>query len=285
MPTIALSTGSLYTYGIARVFELAAEAGFDAIEVLADQRWDSRQPGYLQRLSEESGLPIVAVHNPFKPFLPGWPDDSLGRLRESLALAREVGAGVVVAHLPLRIRGARIDLLGFRRRGLLVPLPLGGESDYRDFLLNGLATFEAEAGVKIGVENMPAKRFLGRGVNIHWLNDLETLSRLPHLTLDTTHIGTWGLDLLAVYERLKERIVHVHLSDFDGKEHRLPGKGHLPLAQLLGRLQHDGYAGAVSVELGPDALHAEDERQVRVCLQRVVAFCRQHTARWAPTSC
>ena len=46
MPTIALSTGSLYTYGIARVFELAAEAGFDAIEVLADQRWDSRQPDY-----------------------------------------------------------------------------------------------------------------------------------------------------------------------------------------------------------------------------------------------
>lgn len=34
------------------------------------------------------------------------------------------------------------------------------------------------------------------------------------------HIGTWGLDLLGVYERLKGRTVYVHLSDFDGEEHR-----------------------------------------------------------------
>jgi sugar phosphate isomerase/epimerase len=74
MPAIALSTGSLYTYGIARVFELAAEAGFDAIEVLADQRWDSRQPEYLRRLIQEFGLPVVAIHSPFASIgTPGWP--------------------------------------------------------------------------------------------------------------------------------------------------------------------------------------------------------------------
>ena len=36
MPTIALSTGSLHTYGLARVFELAAQAGFDVREVWVD---------------------------------------------------------------------------------------------------------------------------------------------------------------------------------------------------------------------------------------------------------
>ncbi len=50
---IALSTGSLYTYGTARVFELAAEAGYDGIEILTDHRWDSRQPAYLRRLSSD----------------------------------------------------------------------------------------------------------------------------------------------------------------------------------------------------------------------------------------
>jgi sugar phosphate isomerase/epimerase len=132
--------------------------------------------------------------------------------------------------------------------------------------------------VLIGVENMPAKPFLGRRVDIHWLNDLETLSQMPHLTLDTTHIGTWGLDLLAVYERLKARIVHVHLSDFDGREHRRPGEGRLPLGELLQRLTRDGYEGTVSLELGPEALEAEDEAQVRAHLQRAVDFCRTHTA-------
>lgn len=275
----ALSTGSLYTYGIARVFELAADAGFDAIEILVDHRWDSRQPAYLQRLSRESNLPIVAVHNPFKPFLPGWPHDTLGRLREAVALAHGVGAPVVVAHLPLRIRGARLEFFGFQRAPLLLPIPLGGETEYRGFLLNGLAAFEAQQGIQIAVENMPAKRFLNNKVDIHWLNDLETWSRLPHLTLDTTHIGTWGYDLLAVYERLKARIAHVHLSNFDGREHRLLDQGHLPLGELLERLQKDGYKGAVSLEMGPETLQAEDEGLVREHLQRMVRFCRERAGR------
>jgi sugar phosphate isomerase/epimerase len=279
MPRFALSTGSLYSYGIARAFELAAEAGFDAIEVLVDQRWDSRQPAYLRRLSEGTGLPIVAVHNPFKPTLPGWPHDPLGRLRETVALARNVGAGVVVTHLPLRIRGARIEFFGFRRSPLLLPIPLGGESEYRDFLLNGLAAFEAGEGVKVGVENMPTRHLLGRRVDIHWLNNLENLSRMPHLTLDTTHIGTWGADVLAIYEQLKARIIHVHLSNFNGQEHQLPENGHLPLGELLLRLARDGYDGAVSLEVGPDVLEAEDDGQVRAHLGRAVGFYRKHTSR------
>jgi sugar phosphate isomerase/epimerase len=278
MPTLVLSTGSLYTYGMARVFELAAWAGFDAVEILVDERWDTRQPAYLRRLSRETNLPIAAVHNPFKPFVPGWPHDALGRLQETVTVARQVGAAVVVAHLPLRTRGARLEFFGFRRGAMLLPIPLGGETAYRDFLLNGLAAFEASEGIQIGVENMPVKHVLGRVVDIHWLNNLETLAQMPHLTLDTTHAGTWGADLLAVYERLKARLVHVHLSDFDGREHRLPGDGHLPLAELLQRLSQDGYTGAASVEVGPEVLQAEDEAQVRSHLRRVVGFCREHTS-------
>jgi len=143
MLTIALSTGSLHSYGLARVFEMAAQAGFEAIEVLVDHRWDSRQPAYLRRLSREHNLPIIAVHSPFVILhTPGWPRDALGRLRESVGLARELGARVVVAHLPLRIRAIRLEFFGFQRQGLLLPLPLGGERAYRDFLLNGLAGYE-----------------------------------------------------------------------------------------------------------------------------------------------
>ncbi len=279
MPTITLSTGSLHTYGISRVFELAAEAGFEAIEMLVDHRWDSRQPAYLQRLIRESGLPIVAVHNPFVPHVPGWPSDPLGRLRRSAALARELGAGIVVAHLPLRLHGIKIEFFGLAKRPLLLPLPIPVSKEYARFLLNGLPRFEDKEGVRIGVENMPAKRVLGRRVDIHSLNTLDYLSRLPHLTLDTTHLGTWDLDPVKMYERLKARVVHVHLSNFDGEEHRLPQAGHLPLAELLQRLKRDGYEGAVSVELNPDVLQVEDVAQVRMHLGNAAAFCREHLGR------
>jgi len=279
MTTIALSTGSLYSYGLARVFELAAEAGFDAVEIMVDDRWDTRQPAYLRRLSQASGLPVVAIHNPWLPNVPGWPSGSLDRLRLSAALAREVGAPLVVTHLPLRIRGARVELIGFKAKRLMVPIPLPGESAYHRFLLEGPARFEAEESVVVAVENMPVKRLLGREVDIYALNRIEFLATLPHLTLDTTHLGTRGMDPLAVYERLKERVAHVHLSDFKETEHLLPGDGYLPLGQLLERLARDGYGGAVTVELGPEALYAEDEARAKERLHQAVAFCREHTAR------
>lgn len=276
MPTIALSTGSLYTYGLARAFELGAEAGFDAMEVMVDHRWDSRQPDYLHRLSQETGLPIVAVHSPFTPYVPGWPHDPVGRLQESTALARRAGAGVVVAHLPLRIRAAKIEFYDSPSSPRSWPLFLPARRGYRDFLLNGLARFEASEGVRIGVENMPAFHVLGRRMNLYALNYLEALAEFPHLTLDTTHLGTWGLDPVAVYEQLKSRVIHVHLSNFNGQQHRLPEDGHLPLGKLLRRLARDEYEGAVTVELNPEVLQAEDENLTRAHLRRAVRYCRSN---------
>lgn len=275
MPTIALSTGSLYTYGIARTFELAAEAGFEAIEVLVDHRWDSRQPAYLKRLCREFNLPIAAIHSPFVPHVPGWPHDPLGRLRESAALAREMGTRIVVAHLPLRIRAAKVEFFGSPRAPFLLPILFPHQRDYRRFLMNGLAQFEAAEGVWVAVENMPARRILGRRVEIHSLNNLETFASLPHLTLDTTHLGTWGLDILSFYERLKDRIVHVHLSNYNGKEHRVPLDGHLPLGRLAQHLTRDGYEGAISMEICPESLEAEDEGQVLDHLRQAATYCRE----------
>lgn len=279
MIPLALSSGSLYSYGLPRVWELAAETGFDAVEILVDERWDTRQAAYLRRLAGlAGGLPIAAIHSPFMPHLPGWPADAVGRLQHSAALAREVGAGVVVAHLPLRIRGVRVEFFGVRAGRALVPLPLPmpDEKSYRRFLLSDLPALEAETGVVVALENMPVKRLLGRPVDIYSLNRLEVWAGLPHLTMDTTHLGTWGYDPLTVYERMKDRLAHVHLSNFDGREHRLPPDGRLALDQLLRRLATDGYGGAVSVEVGPEVVEAEDEDRVRAHLRRAVAFCREH---------
>ena len=99
-----------------------------------------------------------------------------------------------------------------------------------------------------------------------------------HLTLDTTHLGTWGIDPLTVYAQLGGRIVHVHLSNFDGHEHRSPPDGHLPLAELLRRLAQDRYTGTISVESDPSALDADDDGRCLAALKRALAFCQDHLA-------
>ena len=273
---IILSTGSLYNYGVARVFELAAEAGYDGIEMLVDHRWDSRQPAYLRRLAADHGLPIVVVHSPFVVEVPDWPADQLGRLRRTVTLAQEVGAATVVTHLPFRFHAVVGHWHAYRPRRFFVPVPLPRREPYCHFLHDGLAELEAETGITIGVENMPLKRFLGLGINGYWFNSPAELSHFPHLTLDTTHLGTWGLDPLAVYEQLRERVAHVHLSNYDGREHRSPPDGCLPLADFLHLLARDDYQGAVTVECHPDALDAGDEAQCLAALCRALEFCRRH---------
>jgi len=274
---IALSTGSLYNYGTARVFELAAKAGYDGIEVLTDHRWDSRQPDYLRRLSSDYGLPIAAVHNPFVTAVATWPSDQLGRLHRTVALAQKLGAPTVVTHLPFRFYAITGQWHGYRSRRFALPVPLPRREPYYHFLRDGqVAELEAETGITIAVENMPAHRFLGMRINGYWFNTPAELLRFPHLTLDTTHLGTWGMDPLAVYEQLRERVAHVHLSNFDGREHRSPPDGHLPLAELLRLMARSGYQGTITVESHPAALDAKDEIKCLAALRRALAFCREH---------
>jgi sugar phosphate isomerase/epimerase len=184
---------------------------------------------------------------------------------------------MVVSHLPFRFYGIVGQLLLFRNRSFVLPLPLPRREPYYYFLQDGrISNLESASGVIIALENMPARRLMGLPINPFWFNRPEDLARFPHVTLDTTHIGTWGLDPEEVYRLLKERVVHVHLSNFDGKEHRSPADGHLRLAKFLQRLAHDGYRRAVSVETAPEALDAGDEGKCRAALEKALAFCREH---------
>ena len=259
----ALSTGSLYTYGLDRIFALAAEAGFDGIEVLVDPRFDTRQPVYLRRLMERHGLPILSVHAPFRPKrLAAWPRTQPESIATTAELARAVGAEVIIIHLPRLRQGA-----------------------YARWLRHDLAAWQqANPAPVIAVENMPVQwvRWWPFGPRERWrMNSLDVWGAFPHLTLDVTHLGTKGQDPLMVYERLREQVVHVHLSNArqEGRrvrEHRRLEDGFLPLAALISRLAQDGYAGIATVELNPKSLEAEDEEKARFHLGQQMAFCRQH---------
>lgn len=269
-----LSTGSLYTYGLERCFDLAAQTGFDGMELLVDPRWDTRQPAYVRQLVERFGLPVVVVHSPFAFHMPGWPQAEEQRVQKSLGLARKLGAERVVAHLPLRT--GRIGLqLG--RSQVTLPWPgWRGHESYRRWLDRDYPAFQAATPISLCLENMPAHRWLGRDWNFYHWNHPTGLARFPNLTMDTTHLGTWGLDPVEFFDRLAGHIRHVHLSNFDGREHRRPQDGVLSLDRLLQRLAQVGFSGTISLETSPDALDA-GKRDARVVarLSESLAACRQ----------
>jgi len=247
---VVFSTGSLHPFGLERVFAWAAEAGFDGVEIMMDDRWDTHQPAYLAELVEKYALPILALHPPI--YAGAW---RLGReetLVRSARLARRVSCPLVVAHPPSP------------------GLPL------RRWKAGPLAA--AREDVTVAVENMPANSPGFVGVRRGSCHLPEHLAGVGDVTLDTSHAGASGVDLLAAREALAGQIRHVHLSDSNlvlGKDdHRLPGKGRLPLKPLLAALAADGYPGAVSLELKPWPLGTPDPDVILDRMRAALEFTR-----------
>lgn len=281
-----LSTGSLYSYSIERVFGLAVAAGFDGIELLIDHRWDTRQADYLQSLIQRHTLPVRALHSPFARNCQGWGETEFGAIARTAELAAELGAEVVVHHLPLRFG---YTIWQNRNRRLLLPNPFDrSHRQYADWLLNVYHTLQDSTDVLLCIENLPVQRLLTVPINparwnAHSRDTVRDITRFPHITMDTTHLGTWGLDPLEAYNHWGEQVKHVHLSNFDGREHRRPETGRLHLDALLAGMAADRYGHAISLELHPDALEAgaADERIIEL-LRGSLGYCRQAVANEQP---
>lgn len=273
---IILSSGSLFNFDLATVMALAAETGFDGLELMVDYRRETHHLPHLQKLITNHQLPIMAVHSPFAGLPHGWPHDPVGIIQHSVHLAEGLGAQTVVVHPPPRwVRLQGLVIAPQHHWKLSIPLPVAGLGHFGRWLQQKLPDFQAQTSVKIALENMP-RRWLGPWcLKPHHFNTPAQLRQFPHLTLDTTHVGTWREDLLQVYAHLKSQVAHVHLSNYNGREHQLLDNGSLPLAAFLAQLVTDGFAGLVSLELGPVSLQAEDEPKLRQNLRDSLTFCWQ----------
>ncbi len=246
------STGSLYPFGLDRSYAWAAEAGYDGIEIMMDERWDTHQDAYLNHLAEKHGIPILALHTPLHRGAWGLgPGETLVR---AARLAGRVGSPVVVVHPPPPGR----------------PLERWATGPLK----------EARAqGVHVAVENMPRGRarhiFSVRRRSCH---KPEHLFGLGDVTLDTSHVAASELDLMEVHAKLADQLRHLHLSDSDltgGDQHRVPGKGKLPLKEFLAALKGGGYSGAVSLELKPWPLGVPDLEVVLKRMREALRFTRE----------
>ena len=256
-PLVTLSTGSLYTYGLARTFELMQGSGFDGVEIIVDNRWDTRQAAYIKGLTAQWGIPVCSIHAPFQ-VISEMGADYPGTLRATIALAEAVRARTVVIHPSSR-----------------------GTPDLAAWLEQNLADLQAQTPVLLTVENLPRKvekrlGILPRDEHVFWHPD--AMRPFAALTMDTTHFGVSQIDILDAWRQLQSTVRHVHLSDeYNGREHLFPGEGTLPLAGFLEAVGRSDFSGIIVTELHPFALHAgRSEEKVRDRIHKAAAFCREH---------
>jgi sugar phosphate isomerase/epimerase len=209
-------------------FRMAAEHGYDGVELVVTHDRRSQTAAAVQRLIAEYGVPVRSVHVPcflLTQHVWGWA--AIAKLRRAPEMAAIVGASTVVTHPPFRWQ----------------------RSYARQFAAT-VSELHGTGGVSLAVENMFPAHVLGRPVEI-FSHTNPVLPGFPAVTLDTSHAAASGAELMAVAAGMGPRLEHVHLSDSmrrGGDEHLPPGEGRLPLAELATELATGGFAGDVVIE-------------------------------------
>lgn len=259
---ISLSTGCLYTLPLQKVFELAAESGFDGVELIISQNFIGVNSVNLVSSLQE----ITTIHSIHAPFmmLDGW-GGQMDSLKLSVEIAAECGIPLVNFHPPSWMG---LEIAFWRR-------------------FSKVCDFQKEFGmdgkVIVTLENMP---WTGKyKINPNILSKPERMIEFINehnlfMTFDCTHMGSGHTsfinDFFLFYN--SGRIRNIHFSDYgQGREHLLPGHGILPLTRFLNHLRSTDYQSTVTLELDPREL-PKGELNILERLKEISAFLRTETA-------
>jgi sugar phosphate isomerase/epimerase len=259
---IGLSTASVYPRPAEVAFRLAAELGYDGVEVMVWVDRDSQDIGKLRKYARQYGVEVLALHSPCLLITQRvWSPDPEVRLRTSVRVAEDLGARTVVVHPPFR----------WQRR-------------YADGFTDLVAELEDEGGPAVAVENMfPVHPLGGRrqvALSAFAPSVDPTDAGHRHYTLDLSHTAAAGVDAMDLAARMGSGLIHVHLADGSGTprdEHLVPGRGGQPCAQLCEDLRDNDFAGQVVLEV--NTRHAASPAvQVRD-LADALLFAQSHLKR------
>ena len=241
MIKIGASTASVWPQTATTAFELAAELGYDGVEVMVWADPLSQDPAALRRRSQQTGIPVLAVHAPCLLITQRiWSPRPEERLRRSVAAAQELDAPTVVIHPPFRWQWR-----------------------YAEGFADLVASLSEESGVAIAVENMFPVRRLGSTVSAFYPTIDPTDVGHDAYTLDLSHTAAAGVDALALAKRMGANLRHIHLADGSGQprdEHLVPGRGTQPCAEVCEWLATSGFTGQVVVEINTRRARGQVER-------------------------
>ena len=230
---LTLSTGSLYKYGLNRIFEFAKELEYEAIElVINPDAFDTYDKNYVESLINKYQIPIVGIATPVVT-------SKAKIVHNTIKLAEKLNVPNVIVRPPF--------FTDFR---------------FTSWFKKELPKLQNKMKINIAVTNVPAgKTFL---LPKFALGNINELKRYSHVCLDTSHLVTRKIDLMRVYRLLKNKLTFVHLSNWHkDNEHWLPAEGILPLESFLTKIAKDGYQGPISMKLGVDIAGGDNVKEVK----------------------
>ena len=229
-PRVLLSNAPFHHRPLADAFAVAAEAGFDGVELMVTGDPQTQDVDVVAHLSHIHRMPVPVVHGPFLLLTRRvLGTDPLEKAVRTCGMARTLGADLVIVHPPFR-----------------------WQQPFRRWLAEDADSVAAAHGLRVAVENLYPIPLGAVTPRLHTATEPAHLAAHRHVVLDTSHLAVTGVDLGAAWHHLGPRTAHLHVSDHDGgwgDRHLLIGDGMLPLDRLLGRVGRDVDAPSITLEL------------------------------------
>ncbi len=232
---LLLSTQSLSGYGLHKIFSLAKEAGYDALDLSVDfDAFDTINASYIDSLIQSSGVNVISLTAPERKL-------TKKHFDQILTLASDLGIGIVNVHPPHRLEKER-DWFG----------------EYLKVVTNKYPS------ITINIVNAPPKTWL---FIISEYGDArpETIKKITeHTALSIRNVDpASGVDLMKTFVLLGSTMGLVYLGDKTEEDAGLfPGEGNMPLESLLIKLSELEYDGHFALDVDPKYLESGDDEQV-----------------------
>jgi 2-keto-myo-inositol isomerase len=219
------------------IFTSLKKSGVEGLELIALADLPEEKIQIVKNIVQKYGLKIFSIHQSNDTFL----DIDLKEIERLCKIANAFSANIIVLH----INAFKKDL-------------------FNDPFINELKNLQGKYKVKFGIENVAKTPFTLDKEMYKTQEFSQTLKKLGlNITLDTTHVGQAGDNILEFYKQNKEKIINIHISDYKNDwlnrvlylangTHLPLEQGELPIKEFLALLKKENYQGLITMEINAD---------------------------------
>jgi len=214
------------------IFEKLKAAGVDGIELLIPTNFSNADFQYIKKIFDENRVGVNSIHQPLRLLM----RTNVREIEMLFTFAKKFNAKLIVLHL----QSAK-------------------EQIFDKKYLERLHQLQKEYDIKLTFENTQKFRQVFNKKRYWETKEFVKVVRDAgfSITLDTTHLGDAGGNIINFYNENKDLIVNIQLSDYKAKWpspglHLIPGEGELPMKEFLKVLKINKYDGFITMEIKTD---------------------------------
>lgn len=242
---LLLHSQSFPHYGLERFFRFAKEAGFDGVEVVINENFDTQNAAYLHELEERYDLPVKAFSLPHR------------REEEFFEILHEV-----VKEFP----GTTLN----------VSSPQSFSFKYKRWMNSIVPKLAKKYELKVNRRNVPFQLMFGM-IPERTENSLFSLREKGAVCLDLSALWASKEEAMRSIAFLGDNLRHVYLSNVHRNTPYSPlPKGILPLESFLTKLKQSHYHGDFTLKIAPAELHEGDDAKVMETLVESREFFEEY---------